>query len=46
MSPTLRIVELFPGAFFPQGDGGNVLGLAWRARRQCATTVLLRLARP
>ncbi|HLX36071.1 MAG TPA: hypothetical protein VKR30_12620 [Candidatus Limnocylindrales bacterium] len=30
----LRIVELFAGAFFPQGDGGNVLGLAWRARRR------------
>jgi CobQ-like glutamine amidotransferase family enzyme len=30
----LTIVELFPGALFPQGDGGNVLGLAWRARRR------------
>lgn len=29
----LSIVELFPGALFPQGDGGNVLALAWRARR-------------
>lgn len=28
----LSIVELFPGALFPQGDGGNVLALAWRAR--------------
>jgi lipid II isoglutaminyl synthase (glutamine-hydrolysing) len=34
MSRRLRIVELFPGALFPQGDGGNVLGLAWRARRR------------
>ena len=30
----LSIVELFPGALFPQGDGGNVLALAWRARRR------------
>jgi len=30
----LCIIELFPGALFPQGDGGNVLGLAWRARRR------------
>jgi len=30
----LAIVELFPGALFPQGDGGNALGLAWRARRR------------
>jgi lipid II isoglutaminyl synthase (glutamine-hydrolysing) len=30
----LSIVELFPGALFPQGDGGNLLGLAWRARRR------------
>jgi CobQ-like glutamine amidotransferase family enzyme len=34
MSRRLTIVELFPGALFPQGDGGNVLGLAWRARRR------------
>jgi CobQ-like glutamine amidotransferase family enzyme len=34
MSRRLRIVELYPGALFPQGDGGNVLGLAWRARRR------------
>jgi lipid II isoglutaminyl synthase (glutamine-hydrolysing) len=34
MTRRLRIVELFPGALFPQGDGGNVLGLAWRARRR------------
>jgi CobQ-like glutamine amidotransferase family enzyme len=31
---TLHVVELFPGALFPQGDGGNVLALAWRARRR------------
>ena len=30
----LHVVELFPGALFPQGDGGNVLALAWRARRR------------
>ena len=30
----LRIVELYPGAMFPQGDSGNVLALAWRARRR------------
>jgi CobQ-like glutamine amidotransferase family enzyme len=30
----LSIVELFPGALFPQGDGGNLLALAWRARRR------------
>jgi len=30
----VQIVELFPGALFPQGDGGNVLALAWRARRR------------
>jgi CobQ-like glutamine amidotransferase family enzyme len=34
VSGQLRLVELFPGAFFPQGDGGNVLALAWRARRR------------
>lgn len=31
---SVRVVELFPGAMFPQGDGGNVLALAWRARRR------------
>jgi CobQ-like glutamine amidotransferase family enzyme len=30
----IRIVELFPGLLFNQGDGGNVLALAWRARRR------------
>jgi CobQ-like glutamine amidotransferase family enzyme len=30
----LALVELFPGAMFPQGDGGNLLALAWRARRR------------
>ena len=30
----LRIVELFPGLLFNQGDGGNVVALAWRARRR------------
>jgi CobQ-like glutamine amidotransferase family enzyme len=34
MKRRLTIVELFPGALFPQGDGGNVLALAWRARRR------------
>ena len=34
MKRSLTIIELFPGALFPQGDGGNVLGLAWRARRR------------
>ena len=34
MSRPLVIVELFPGLLFNQGDGGNVLALAWRARRR------------
>ena len=34
MTRHLTIVDLFPGALFPQGDGGNVLALAWRARRR------------
>ncbi|HEY2916486.1 MAG TPA: hypothetical protein VGI98_04645 [Candidatus Limnocylindrales bacterium] len=34
MSRPLVIVELFPGLLFNQGDGGNVLTLAWRARRR------------
>jgi CobQ-like glutamine amidotransferase family enzyme len=31
---SLVLIELFPGAMFPQGDGGNLLALAWRARRR------------
>jgi CobQ-like glutamine amidotransferase family enzyme len=34
MSHPLVIAELFPGLLFNQGDGGNVLALAWRARRR------------
>jgi CobQ-like glutamine amidotransferase family enzyme len=34
MSEPLVIAELFPGLLFNQGDGGNVLTLAWRARRR------------
>jgi hypothetical protein len=34
MTKPLVIVELFPGLLFNQGDGGNVLALAWRARRR------------
>jgi CobQ-like glutamine amidotransferase family enzyme len=30
----ITIVDVHPGAFFPQGDGGNALVLAWRARRR------------
>ena len=34
MSRPLVIAELYPGILFNQGDGGNVLALAWRARRR------------
>ncbi|HYL40242.1 MAG TPA: hypothetical protein VET90_02940, partial [Candidatus Binatus sp.] len=34
MSRALIIAELYPGILFNQGDGGNVLALAWRARRR------------
>lgn len=34
MSRPLVIAELYPGLLFNQGDGGNVLALAWRARRR------------
>ena len=34
MSRALVIAELYPGLLFNQGDGGNVLALAWRARRR------------
>ncbi|HJW21464.1 MAG TPA: hypothetical protein VJ506_03450 [Candidatus Limnocylindrales bacterium] len=34
MSRALVIAELYPGILFNQGDGGNVLALAWRARRR------------
>ena len=34
MSRDLVIAELYPGILFNQGDGGNVLALAWRARRR------------
>jgi CobQ-like glutamine amidotransferase family enzyme len=34
VSRPLVIVELYPGMLFNQGDGGNVLALAWRARRR------------
>jgi CobQ-like glutamine amidotransferase family enzyme len=34
MSRPLVIAELYPGMLFNQGDGGNVLALAWRARRR------------
>lgn len=34
MSPPFVIAELYPGILFNQGDGGNVLALAWRAQRR------------
>jgi len=34
MSRPFVIAELYPGILFNQGDGGNVLALAWRARRR------------
>jgi CobQ-like glutamine amidotransferase family enzyme len=34
VSRALVIAELYPGILFNQGDGGNVLALAWRARRR------------
>ncbi|HEX5241094.1 MAG TPA: hypothetical protein VFW20_08855 [Candidatus Limnocylindrales bacterium] len=34
MARPFVIVELFPGLLFNQGDGGNVVTLAWRARRR------------
>lgn len=34
MARPFVIVELFPGLLFNQGDGGNVVALAWRARRR------------
>jgi lipid II isoglutaminyl synthase (glutamine-hydrolysing) len=34
VSRPLVIVELFPGLLFNQGDGGNVLAMAWRARQR------------
>lgn len=34
MSRPLVIAELYPGILFNQGDGGNILALAWRARRR------------
>jgi hypothetical protein len=34
VSKPLVIVELFPGLLFNQGDGGNVVALAWRAKRR------------
>ena len=34
MSRTLVLAELYPGILFNQGDGGNVLALAWIARRR------------
>lgn len=45
MSPrSIAIVELFPGAMFNQGDGGNLLALAWRARRRGITVTEGRVA--
>jgi len=40
----LVLVELYPGAMFPQGDGGNLLALEWRCRRRGIETVVRRVA--
>jgi CobQ-like glutamine amidotransferase family enzyme len=40
----LVLVELYPGAMFPQGDGGNLLALEWRCLRRGIETVVRRVA--
>jgi len=40
----LVLVELYPGAMFPQGDGGNLLALEWRCRQRGIETVVHRVA--
>jgi hypothetical protein len=40
----LVLVELYPGAMFPQGDGGNLLALAWRCRQRGIETVVRQVA--
>jgi len=40
----LILVELYPGAMFPQGDGGNLLALAWRCRRRGIDTTVRQVA--
>jgi lipid II isoglutaminyl synthase (glutamine-hydrolysing) len=40
----LVLVELYPGALFPQGDGGNLLALDWRAKRRGIETAVRRVA--
>ncbi len=41
---SLVLVDLYPGAMFPQGDGGNVLALEWRLRQRGIETVVRRVA--
>ena len=40
----LVLVELYPGAMFPQGDGGNLLVLEWRCRMRGIDTIVRRVA--
>jgi len=44
MSRALVLAELFPGAMFPQGDGGNLLALEWRCRRRGIAVTSLSVA--